>query len=456
MKHPTAIFSLAMIMAFRMLGLFMILPVFSAHATELPGATATLLGVALGIYGLSQAVLQMPFGMLSDRIGRKPVIAGGLILFALGSVVAALSHSIYGIILGRILQGAGAIGSTTLAMVSDLTRDENRSKAMAMMGLTIGFAFSIAMVLGPIIYSWFRLSGIFWATSGFAVVGLLLLITVPTPPKVRFHPDIERKTNNLKSVFKNGQLLRLDWGIFSMHAMLTATFIAIPILFTQVLGLSETHQIITYLVVLTLAFVTMVPLIILAEKKRKMKAIFLLAIATLLLSQSFLFFLHSSAIAIGILLFFFFAAFTLLEASLPSLVSKIAPIRYKGTAMGVYSSSQFLGIFIGGCVGGWTFGHFGIHGIFLFCALIAFSWLIIASTMQRPPYLSTLIFQWGPKNTQDPGALSQRLRSIPGVAEVAIITEENLIYTKVDKKIVDDNELRKLMEEGNLGLIKPS
>jgi len=233
MKHPTAIFSLAMIMAFRMLGLFMILPVFSAHATALPGATATLLGVALGIYGLSQAILQMPFGMLSDRIGRKPVIAAGLILFALGSIVAALSHSIYGIILGRTLQGAGAIGSTTLAMVSDLTRDENRSKAMAMMGLTIGFAFSIAMILGPIIYTWFHLSGIFWATSGFAIVGLLLLITVPTPPKVLVHPDIERETNNLKSVFKNGQLLRLDWGIFSMHAMLTATFIAIPILFTQ-------------------------------------------------------------------------------------------------------------------------------------------------------------------------------------------------------------------------------
>ncbi len=450
LKHRSAIFSLAMIMAFRMLGLFMILPVFSAHATTLPGATATLVGIALGIYGLTQALLQMPFGMLSDHIGRKPVIAGGLLLFAIGSVVAALSHNIYGMILGRALQGTGAIGSTALAMVADLTRDENRSKAMAIMGLTIGSAFSVAMILGPIIFSWFHLSGIFWTTASLAIVGLLLLTTVPKPPKVIFHPDVEVKTNNLRSVFKNKQLLRLNVGIFSMHAMLTATFIAIPILFTHVLGLSALHQIITYLVVLVLAFITMIPLIIIAEKKRKMKAIFLLAIITLLISQSLLFFWHDKVIAITILLFFFFAAFTLLEASLPSLVSKIAPIRYKGTAMGVYSTSQFLGIFVGGSLGGWILGHFGIHGVFLFCALVAIAWLSIALSMQRPPYLSTLILEAGPKSTQDPKLLNHQLRSIPGVTEVSIIAEENLIYLKVDKKIVDENELRKLIEGRNL------
>jgi len=446
MQHRSAVMSLAMIMAFRMLGLFMILPVFSVHATTLTNATVTLVGVALGIYGLTQAIFQMPFGMLSDHIGRKPVIAAGLLLFAAGSVVAALSHSIYGMILGRALQGAGAIGSTALAMVADLTRDENRSKAMAMIGLTIGSSFSIAMILGPIIFAWFHLSGIFWVTAGLGLIGLIILVIIPSPAKVIPHPDIEMETGKFKSVFKNGQLVRLDWGIFSMHAMLMATFIAIPILFTHTLGLSPTHQIITYLVVLVLAFSSMVPLIIIAEKKRKMKGIFLLAIFMLLVSQTLLFLLHDMAISISILLFLFFAAFTLLEASLPSLVSKIAPIRYKGTAMGVYSTSQFLGIFVGGSLGGLIFSHYGTHGIFLFCALLALAWLIIASSMKHPPYLSTLIFEASEKSTQVADELNHQLKSIPGVAEVALISAEKLIYLKVDRKIVDENELRKVIE----------
>ena len=450
MKHRSSIISLALIMAFRMLGLFMILPVFSVHATTLKGSTATLMGVALGIYGLTQAILQMPFGMLSDRIGRKPIIATGLVLFTLGSIVAAMSHTMYGMILGRALQGTGAIGSTTLAMVADLTRDENRSKAMAMMGLTIGAAFSVAMVFGPILYSWFHLAGIFWTTAGLAVIGLLLLITIPTPAKVILHPDVELEPKSIRGIFKNKQLLRLNWGIFSMHAMLTATFIAIPILFTRVLGISQVQQIITYLVVLVLAFVTMVPLIIISEKKRKLKSIFLLAIATLFVTQGFLFLLHDKALAIAILLFFFFAAFTLLEASLPSLVSKIAPIRHKGTAMGIYSTSQFLGIFIGGSFGGVILGDFGLDGIFIFCAIIAIVWLIIAASMKQPPYLSTLIFEAGAESMQNPTTFTHQLRSIPGVAEVSIVTAEGLVYLKVDRKIVDEDELRKRVEGGKL------
>lgn len=351
-------------------------------------------------------------------------------------------------IFGRALQGAGAIGSTTLAMVADLTRDENRSKAMAVMGLTIGFAFSIAMILGPMINSWFHLAGIFWATAGFAMIGLVLLLTtVPTPPKVLIHPDAEIEKNKFKHIFQNKQLLRLDAGIFSMHAILTALFIAIPILLTRTLGLSEPQQIITYLVVLALAFMTMFPLIIIAEKQRKMKPIFLLAITTVMLTQFLLFFLPDNITIISILLFFFFVAFTVLEASLPSLVSKIAPIRHKGTAMGIYSTSQFLGIFVGGALGGWILGHFGTHGIFIFCTLIAVAWLLVAMSMQQPPYLSTLILEAGPKSTQVPETLNHQLRKLPGVAEVAILTAENLVYLKIDKKIVDVNELRKLIEE---------
>ena len=450
-KERSATLSLATIMAFRMLGLFMILPVFSVVAEQLPGATATLVGIALGIYGLTQALLQMPFGMLSDRIGRKPIITVGLILFAIGSVVAACSHTIYGIILGRALQGAGAIGSTTLAMAADLTRDENRTKAMAFMGLTIGFAFSLAMVFGPIINTWFHLSGIFWVTAGLAMIGILLLYTsVPTPTRIT-HQNTKTDPVRLKAILKNPQLLRLDAGILLLHAMLTALFIAIPILFTRLLQLTETQQVLLYLVVLIFAFLTMVPLIIIAEKKRKMKPIFILAICTLVITQLLLLFFQRSTIGITIILLLFFSAFTLLEASLPSLVSKISPIRNKGTAMGLYSTSQFLGIFIGGSLGGWIYGQYHIEGLFIFCALLGLIWLTFATSMQQPPYLSTLTFGTEQWNNKDPGGeLVSRLKSMPGVAEVALIAHEALIYLKVDKKIADKDELRKLIEEGNL------
>jgi len=450
-KERSAIFSLSMIMSFRMLGLFMILPIFSVAAAKLPGSTPTLIGLALGIYGLTQALLQIPFGMLSDRIGRKPVIAGGLVLFAIGSIVAALSHSLEGLILGRALQGAGAIGSTTLAMVADLTRDEHRSKAMAFIGLTIGFSFTIAMVLGPIINAWLQLSGIFWITAGLALFGILLLFTsVPKPPKLTLHPDVETEPKRFKNILKNKQLLRLDVGIFSLHAILTAMFIAIPLLLTHTIKLSEVGQVILYLVVLTFAFFTMVPLIIISEKKRKMKSIFVGAIIALTIAEILLFVDHHTAISIGIILLLFFSAFTLLEASLPSLVSKIAPIRQKGTAMGVYSSSQFFGIFVGGTLGGWVIGQFGIEGVFLLCALLAFIWIFVAITMAHPPYLSTLIYPLPKGSDQEIQQLTQRLRKLSGVSEIVIMASEKLLYLKVDKKIVTKHELRKWIEEGNL------
>ncbi len=340
-KERSAVLVLALIMAFRMLGLFMILPVFSSNAHHFIGANATLIGVALGIYGLTQATLQIPFGMLSDKVGRKPVILLGLILFAAGSVVAALSHHIYLIIFGRALQGAGAIGSTALAMVADLTRDENRSKAMATMGLTIGFAFAVAMVLGPIINAWFQLAGIFWFTALLSICGMLLLfVFVPTPPNI-VSRSVGTTMDQLKSILKNSQLFKLDLGIFILHAMLTAIFIVIPIILSHTVKFSESQQAVLYLSVLFFAFMIIFPLIIVAEKKRLMKQIFICSVGALTVSQILLLFSYHSALGIMFNLVLFFAAFTLLEAILPSLISKLAPIRNKGAAMGVYSSSQF-------------------------------------------------------------------------------------------------------------------
>ncbi|MCH9644687.1 MAG: MFS transporter [Gammaproteobacteria bacterium] len=448
-NEKSAVVSLALIMAFRMLGLFMILPVFSAYAGELKGATPTLIGVALGVYGLTQACLQMPFGALSDRIGRKPIILTGLLLFAIGSAVAALSTSITGVIIGRAIQGAGAVGSTVLAMVADLTRDEHRSKAMAMIGLCIGISFTIAIIVGPILNSWWHLSGLFWTTMGLALIGMLLTIYVPTPPKLVVHPDLEARSGVFESVLSNTQLLRLDLGIACLHAILTATFVAIPILLTHILRLHEEGQIFMYLVVLVVSFILMVPLIIIAEKKRKMKSIFNGAIAAIAASQILLYFFHHSVYSIGALLLLYFTAFILLEASLPSLVSKISPIRNKGTAMGVYSTSQFFGIFVGGIVGGALFGHYGLKGVFVFSIIVAAIWLITAVTMKQPPYLSTIIIS--PPSTADCGSdLYHKLRKIAGVAEVAFLPDEQLVYFKIDKKIISEDELRNRIETGNL------
>ena len=449
-NERSAVFSLSLIMAFRMLGLFMILPVFSVYATKLPGSTSLLIGVALGIYGLTQACLQLPFGMLSDKIGRKPIICMGLLIFAAGSVLAALSQSIYGIIIGRALQGAGAIGSTCIALVADLTCDENRSKAMAFMGLSIGMAFMIALIIGPLLNTWFHLNGIFWATAIFAGIGLVLLFTcIPTPPKLIIHDDSETIPARLKHIICHRELLRLDIGVACSHAILMATFVAVPILLAHTLHLNQTHQITLYLLVLCLSFFAMVPFIIIAEKKRQMKVIFCGSVLLIAVTQGLLLFFHNTLVEVALMLFLFFTAFTLLEAALPSLVSKIAPIRLKGTATGIYSSSQFLGIFIGGTVGGWLYGQFQLTGIFLFGAIIASLWFILASTMRQPPYLATFIFKL-PASAQKTLNDYQRLLAVKGVHEVALMADDDLIYIKADKQIISENELRNLVQQGTL------
>lgn len=442
-----AIYSLASIFCFRMLGLFIILPVFSLNAGHLAFATPTLMGLALGIYGLSQGLLQMPLGILSDKLGRKPIIASGLIVFVIGSVIAAISHSIYGVIIGRALQGAGAIGSTVIALLADLTKVEIRTKAMAIIGSSIGFSFLIAIVLGPLLNPWLKLSGLFWLTAALGSIGLVMLFwLVPNPPHLVVHREAEPLPSLIKATFFNPQLSLLNVGIFTSHAILTASFIVVPLLLIQRAGLAEHQQWLLYLPVLILSSIAMVPFIILAEKKNRMKKVLLGAIAVIALSQLLLWYFHNSILTIGISLLLFFTAFTLTEAILPSAVSKIAPAGSRGTATGIYSSSQFLGVFAGGSLGGFLFNHFQANGIFSLCFILACCWMIISIFTKSPPQLNTLLVEI--HSSENSTIIASKLLQIRGVSEAAI-DQNGIAYLKVNANILDKKALETIVQSSN-------
>lgn len=385
------VFPIAALFSFRMLGLFLLIPVFTVYATKLTGATPSLIGIALGAYGLSQGLLQMPFGILSDKWGRKPIITIGLILFATGSLIGALSHSIYGVIFARILQGTGAIGSVLIALLADLTLDKDRTKAMAVIGMTIGISFSLAMVISPILSNRYGLSGIFYFTTLLAILGLILLhLTIPTPMKESFHGDSEANPALLKSVFHNPHLLRLNFGIFCQHFILTSTFFAIPLILNQHIKQGHlNHPWQFYLLIMVLAFIVMVPFIIFGEKKNKVKIVYLGSVLCTFAAQYFLKYASQNWPILCLLMFLYFVAFNILEALLPSQVSKHANPKSKGTAMGVYSTFQFLGIFAGGSTAGVFYQWTGETGIFIANAFISALWFIVSYRMRATSTVTT-------------------------------------------------------------------
>ena len=377
--------SLAAVFSVRLLGLFMIYPVFASYARGLSGANPYLIGEALGIYGLTQGLLQIPFGLLSYRVGRKVMIVLGLILFAIGSAVAAVATSIDGVIIGRALQGAGAVGSVILALVADLTAEENRTKAMAVVGISIGASFMVALVLGPIIANFVGVAGIFWLMVGLAALGIAITqFVVPNPPRVRVHRDAEAVPAMIGAVLRNTELLRLDFGIFALHAMLTASFLVVPGLLRGTLDVPVHDQWLVYLPVLLVSVAVMVPAIVVAEKYRRMKGVFVGAVAALVASQVMLYAGADNLFVLLAALIVFFSAFNVMEASLPSLITKTAPAGATGTATGIYSSAQFLGIFAGGVVGGWVHQMLGTTAVFFFAAALAILWLLVAATMRDP------------------------------------------------------------------------
>lgn len=436
---------LALVFAFRMLGMFMVLPVLATYGMDLAGATPALIGLAIGAYGLTQAVLQIPFGVISDRIGRRPVIYVGLVIFALGSVLAAQADSIWGVIAGRILQGAGAISAAVMALLSDLTREQHRTKAMATIGMSIGVSFAVAMVVGPLVTRAFGLSGLFIATAVLALVGMALVrFVVPSASHHFTHRESGVAKQALGATLRHPDLLRLDFGIFVLHSILMASFVALPLALVERAGLPKEQHWWVYLTALVISFFAMIPFIIYSEKKRKMKQVLSGAIAVLMLTELFFWEWGQSLTELVIGTVVFFTAFNLLEASLPSLISKVSPAGGKGTAMGVYSTSQFLGAAMGGILGGFLFQHGGLGVVFLGCAGLLAIWLAIAVTMREPPYVTSLRLPLSPEALRETG-LSERLKAVPGVTDAVVVAEEAAIYIKLDTEILDRTSLERLV-----------
>jgi predicted MFS family arabinose efflux permease len=437
-----SISGLSLIFALRMLGLFMILPVFSISADQYSGSTPMLIGLAIGAYGLTQALLQIPFGMLSDRFGRKQIITLGLLLFAAGSVVAALAESIEVVIIGRLLQGSGAVAAAVMALTADLTRDEQRTKAMASIGISIGMSFSIALATGAALENWIGLSGIFWATALMALLGVVVLhLWVPTPHRRVSHRDIEPVPRQFSKVLRNPQIMRLVLSIMLLHLLLTTSFFALPLALQDSAGLDKSQHVMAYLPILLLAFVAMVPFIIIAEKKRKMKPVFLGAIAVLGLAQLGWAVLPTSLAMLLFCLWLFFTAFNILEASLPSMMSKLSPLENKGTAMGIYSSAQFIGAFIGGAMGGILYQQFGLQGIFFASSLLIVVWLLLVFPMQAPRHYSSRIIHMNELAMTDIEQFINRLNAIKGVKETVVVPEEQVAYVKFSPEETDVSEL---------------
>lgn len=442
---------LAGVYGLRMFGLFIILPVFAFYAEDLPGGdNYTLVGIALGAYGLTQAVLQIPFGWLSDRIGRKPVIYLGLILFAVGSLIAATATDIYWVIAGRVIQGAGAISAAVMALAADLTREEHRTKAMATIGMTIGTVFAISLIAAPVLNQWIGVPGIFAMTGVLAVLAMIVVKKViPDPVISRFHSDTEASPASFFSVLRNPQLLRLNYGIFALHATLMALWLVVPLTLRQAGMAAENHWLI-YLPVLILSVILIVPAIIYSEKKAKLKQIFVAAIALLLAGQVLLAVTSDSIWGTAAALLVFFTAFNLLEASLPSLISKIAPVGAKGTAIGIYSSTQFLGTFAGAAAGGHLVGNYGSTALYVFCSLLLAVWLIFAATMKAPAAVRSRMYPVREMDADQSEELSRQLAVITGVYEALVLVNERVAYLKVDMKGFDEEKVIKLLEGGNI------
>ena len=443
-REKRAAVSLASVFAFRMLGLFMLMPVLAIYGQELEGFSPIWIGFAIGAYGLTQAVLQIPMGRLSDKIGRKKVIVGGLAVFALGSVIAALAESIQMVTVGRALQGMGAIASALLAFASDLSRDEQRPKVMAVIGMSIGMSFAFAMLLGPIVAASWGIAGVFWLTAILAVCGIFI-VTMLVPSAINKAPkgDTLASFSDIKKLIKHPQLARLNAGVLLLHLTLTTIFVVLPSQLIKDGLVAENHWQL-YIPVLFLAFFLMVPVMIVAIKKEKEKQAFIGSVMVLIVSMLSMSMWANSVVGIAVCMLLYFVAFNFLEATMPALVSRIAPASQKGSAMGGYSSSQFLGAFLGGMLGGYVAQTTSTQAVFAAAALVGVIWLIIAWKMQVPPKSKVISLMTNLSSEEQAQALASQLVALPGVIEATVVRDESRSYLKINDKEFDLDQARKV------------
>ncbi|MFN0038254.1 MAG: MFS transporter [Burkholderiales bacterium] len=442
-RELRASLGLAGIFGLRMLGMFIILPVFALYAVQLPGgASHTMVGIALGAYGLTQACLQVPFGWLSDRWGRKPAIYLGLLIFAAGSFIAAMAQDINMVILGRIIQGAGAISAAVIALAADLTRDEQRTKAMAIIGMTIGATFALSMVAGPLLDRLIGVQGVF-AMTGLLAMGALFVVKtiVPDPPPVPAHKPAPA---TLKSVLGDTQLLRLNFGIFALHGILMALFVVVPFALQVHLPAGSHWRV--YLPVMLGSIALMALPMMIAERRSLQKPLFVGAVSLLIGALAILAFSGTALYSLALGLLVFFTAFNLLEATLPSMISRLAPPTAKGTAIGVYSTVQFIGTFAGAATGGWLSQRYGTPAVFGFCASLAMAWLVLALGMRVPRSLVTRRFKLPKTDARTASGLVASLSGLPGVREVNL-DSEGVAFLKVDTTGFDEQNVIKLLAE---------
>ncbi|MBW8183241.1 MFS transporter [Shewanella nanhaiensis] len=426
-------FSLASVFGLRMMGLFMIMPVFALYGQHLQGFSPLWVGIAIGAYGLTQAVLQIPMGILSDKFGRKPIILIGLLMFAFGSLVAANADTIYGVVAGRAIQGMGAIAAAVLALAADLTRDEQRTKVMAIIGMCIGFSFALSLLVGPIVAQYLGLSGLFAMTAGLAVLGMIIVqLLVPNPISQAPKGDTLATPAKLKAMVTDPQLFRLDAGIFILHLVLTAVFVALPLDLVDA-GLAKEKHWMLYFPAFMGAFFLMVPLIIIGVKKKNTKATFQVSLLIMMLALASMALFANNLVVLSIAVVLFFTGFNYLEASLPSLIAKFCPVGDKGSAMGVYSTSQFLGAFCGGILGGGAYQLVGAEGVFAVALGLMTLWLLLTLGMKNPVLLKSYTLEAKVEGKEQAKVMATELSQLAGVAEAIVVLEEKVAYLKVDE-----------------------
>ncbi len=444
-----AAFSLASVFGVRMLGLFMILPVFAIYGEQLLGYSPFWVGLAIGAYGLTQAIFQIPMGLLSDKFGRKPVILTGLVVFLIGSIIAAMSTTIYGVVIGRAIQGMGAIASATLALAADLTREEQRPKVMATIGMFIGLSFTFAMILGPIVAEAFGLSGLFWFIGMLTIMAMgLMLFAVPYSINKAPRGDNVALPSKITHLIRHPELSRLNVGVFILHMALTACFVTLPKLFVAS-GLDLDSHWKIYLPTLISSFFLMVPFMIFAIQKQKETQMFTASVVLLCVALLMLWLLPLGLGTLILSTVLFFTAFNYLEATMPSILSRIAPAGVKGTVMGLYASSQFFGAFVGGVLGGVLATTFGEQSIFLVMTIICALWVILSLGM--PPLRKSKSYSFDTNITSSEQAeqVAEVLANMPGIIEATIMSDNERInkskqvaYLKVDINLVDFEEVR--------------